>query len=298
MTTQICTLEQHSTLTMPLTPRKGCCLHDSFDVIAVIFQRYREWDDPLSKQLTHIFNLGVELFNDSPSQEQLIATLNELKETLKNPLTDSPFYDPWIYENIIIEKVYLDRVIAARNSIILGYIEAKSHDFAKEVILWLDSLNIFDTKIESRMTPYAIPMTAELAKAELESFVSVRQLILQIYREQESNIKLQELNIEQHCELNKVHNELSQYFHKLNQKVDESCQSNAKELEEIKSKYQATEEVIVNRLEEQGKRLNEAREKVIALDHALKNEQAKSQELNNEVNRLRNEIGGNSCTLL
>ncbi len=109
--------------------------------------------------------------------------------------------------------------------------------------------------MERRMIPYAIPMTLELAKAELENFVSTRQLTLQIYREQESNAKLQEFIIEQYCELNKVHMNFQNIFINLTKRWMRAAKVNVKELEEIKSKYQATEEVIVNRLEEQGVRL-------------------------------------------
>lgn len=129
------------------------CYQATIDRLLDIIEEYRESEDTLSGSLYKKgLSLAQKAYDEYPSTfvatQILIAKIEKLKEVLRNPFGESMLVDPWIVGDLVWEKFDLDRYQRCLNTVYshagrpVPQIESAPHAFSKEMITWMNSLNL------------------------------------------------------------------------------------------------------------------------------------------------------------
>lgn len=189
--------------------------------LQAIFEKYRHWDDRLSLR---IFEWGAKVsqinFEDLSQSEKMDKVERKLEKLANKILVDSlaqlPLKDPvidggWVWDKSILEdyKKYFDRSLFTNEPI-----NAVPHDFAKEIIEWLQFLeDNFPSTSHSSEAEQTNEQSLILSKINLNFTVLIKrscldsnQISLAINEDDSEECKSAKLKLNQLEYVNRIQN--------------------------------------------------------------------------------------------
>lgn len=284
------------------TPRRRLSTQEAFDNLLEIFERYDKWNDPLSAKIYSWGSKVIEDFGNRVINQEVEAEARARIRTLKTEILVDSLYkrtlvDPkldrvWVYEASFLNRYQRQFVQSPFDG---ETITARTHDFAKDMIAWVNSLPSEANQKEDSVGDthsFSTSLTTQelISTAELIGIIHTAQTRIAVEKSHQQGIAAEKAK----AEAVRIEVETKAHVEQEVKRAQELADEHETRLDERISGIEAAQQERVNILQgrnaECNQKLNTAQGQISQLQQASSSQMTEIQRLRQLYNQKQREV--------